>query len=130
MSLLKTTYQSGSRIPRRRGRQPSRRRAPAYKFARFSEKLHEIKKILVRRGGRTPSLDPPLHTSNMQYIDFNPCHKIKCNRIILWTKSSVMKNINTGIVNIYCAKITPIPIFQYFHFTYNFELNNFPIQMN
>ena len=33
------------------GCQPSRRRAPAYKFARFSEKLHEIKKMLVRRGG-------------------------------------------------------------------------------
>ena len=64
----------------------------------------------------------------MQYIDFNPCHKIKCNRITLWTKLSVMKNINTGIVRIYCAKITPIPIFQYF--TYNFELNNFPIEMN
>ena len=31
-----------------------------YKFARFSQKLHEIKKILVRRGG-APPLDPPLH---------------------------------------------------------------------
>ena len=54
----------GSRISRRRGRQPSRRGAPAYKFSRFSEKLHEIKKILVRRGvggctGGAP-LDPPL----------------------------------------------------------------------
>ena len=29
-----------------------------YKFARFSEKLHEIKKILVRSG--VPCLDPPL----------------------------------------------------------------------
>ena len=34
---------------------------PAYKFAKFVEKLPEIKKILVRGGGgrRTP-LDPPL----------------------------------------------------------------------
>ena len=56
LCLLKSTstvevFRGGSRIPRRRGRQPSRRGAPAYKFARFSEKLHEIKKILVRRGG-------------------------------------------------------------------------------
>ena len=36
---------------------------PTYKFARFSPKLHEIKKILVRMGGMCrgrPSLDPPL----------------------------------------------------------------------
>ena len=26
--------------------------APTYKFSRFSQKLHEIKKILVRGGGR------------------------------------------------------------------------------
>ena len=39
--------------------------APDYKIARFTEKLHEIKKILVRKGGgRTPGvspLDPPLY---------------------------------------------------------------------
>ena len=59
--ILQKSYVSrgGSRIPRRRGRQPSRRGAPAYKFARFSEKLHEIKKILVR-GGRTPGAPPLL----------------------------------------------------------------------
>ena len=37
--------------------------APTFKFARFSQKLHEIKKILVRGGGRAmgaPPLDPPL----------------------------------------------------------------------
>ena len=51
-------FRGGSRIPRRRGCQPSRRRAPVYKFARFSEKLHEIKKMLVRRGA--PPLDQPL----------------------------------------------------------------------
>ena len=54
----------GCRILRRRGRQ-SQGGAPTYKFARFSQKLHEIKKILVRgggggvRAGGTP-LDPPL----------------------------------------------------------------------
>ena len=39
--------------------------APTYKFARFSQKLHEIKKILVhsgvRAGGAPPLLDPPLY---------------------------------------------------------------------
>ena len=45
---------------RSRGRQPSRR-VPTHKFPRFSEKLHEIKKILVRRGApRGRPLDPPL----------------------------------------------------------------------
>ena len=32
--------------------------APTYDFVKFSEKLHEIEKILVRRGA--PPLDPPL----------------------------------------------------------------------
>ena len=50
----------GSRIPRRRGRQPSRG-APTYDFAKFCEKLHEIEKILGRRGARTRAPPhPPL----------------------------------------------------------------------
>ena len=54
-------YRGGSRIPRRRWRQPSRE-APTYDFAKFSEKLHEIEKILGRRGRDVgaPPLDPPL----------------------------------------------------------------------
>ena len=53
--------QGGSRIPCRRGRQPSRVGVPTYKFARFSQKPHEIKKMLVRWGagarrGRSPSI--------------------------------------------------------------------------
>ena len=40
----------GSRIPRRRGRQPSGG-APTFDFAKFCEKLHEIEKNLGRRGG-------------------------------------------------------------------------------
>ena len=40
----------GSRIPRRRGRQSSGGGgASTYEFARFSQKLREDKKILVRR---------------------------------------------------------------------------------
>ena len=42
--------------------------APTYNFANFSEKLHEIEKILGRGGGgvarRGPPLDPPLVSSN------------------------------------------------------------------
>ena len=41
----------GSRIPRRRGRQPSGG-APTYEIAKFSKKLHEIEKISGRVGGR------------------------------------------------------------------------------
>ena len=51
----------GSRIPRRRGRQPCRG-VPTYDFAKFSKKLHEIEKILVHRGATPPPLDPPLET--------------------------------------------------------------------
>ena len=56
-----TIIRGGSRIPCRRGRQPSRGE-PTYDFVKFSEKLHEIKKILGRRGGarRVPPLNPPL----------------------------------------------------------------------
>ena len=46
----------GSRIPRRRGRQPSRR-APTYDFAKISEKLHENENILGCRG-RAPGAPP------------------------------------------------------------------------
>ena len=44
-------YRGGSRIPHMRGRQPSGGGTNIYKFARYSHKLHEIKKILVRGGG-------------------------------------------------------------------------------
>ena len=55
-------FRGGSRIPRRRGRQPSRGEAPTYDFAKFCEKLHEIEKFLGRRGGARrvrPLLNPP-----------------------------------------------------------------------
>ena len=48
----------GSRILHRRGRQPSREGAPSYDFVKFSEKLHEIEKILDRGGARAGSAPP------------------------------------------------------------------------
>ena len=45
----------GSRIPWRRGRRPSGG-APTYDFVKFSEKLHEIEKILGRRGAPPPQI--------------------------------------------------------------------------
>ena len=48
----------GSRIPHRRGHQPSRGGAPTYDFAKISEKLHEIEKILGRGGGGHMPLTP------------------------------------------------------------------------
>ena len=53
--VYKIHPRGGYRIPDRRGRQPSGRWAPAYKFARFVEKLHEIKKSLV---GGAPGAPP------------------------------------------------------------------------
>ena len=59
-----TFVRGGSRIPRRRGRQPSGGRglwgwgAPTYDFAKFSKKLHEIEKIVGHRGASP--LDPRL----------------------------------------------------------------------
>ena len=59
-SLAKYSHsRGGSRIPRRRGRQPCGGGAPTllgggaptYDFAKFSEKPYEIEKTLVRRGG-------------------------------------------------------------------------------
>ena len=49
---------SGSRIHRRRGRQPSREEAQTYDFGKFSEKLREIEKILDRGGGGAGSVPP------------------------------------------------------------------------
>ena len=54
-----TPSRGGYRILRRRGLQPSGGGTPTYDFAKFSEKLHEIEKILGCRGGGPP-LDPPL----------------------------------------------------------------------
>ena len=72
LSCLWWDSRGGSRIPRRRGRQPSRRWAPTYKFARFVEKMHEIKKIFVRGGGRAqgapPPLDPPLDRNVLKFF--------------------------------------------------------------
>ena len=48
-----------SRIPRRRGCKSSRSGTIAYKFARFSEKLCEVKKILVHKGAHAGSTPPP-----------------------------------------------------------------------
>ena len=75
----------GSRIPRRRGRQPSRRGAPAYKFVRFSKKLHEIKKILVRRGVAPPLIPPlvSLHNSDKSYVSANIVDIFLCVTIML-----------------------------------------------
>ena len=43
---------------------------PKDKFARFSQKLHEIKKVLIHRGAhaRGASLDPPLHNPRVYTI--------------------------------------------------------------
>ena len=56
------------RIPHRRGHQ-------LYKFARFSEKLNEIKKCLVRRRGRLPS-DLPLHCASYPFCNYIHLFKI------------------------------------------------------
>ena len=64
----------GSRILRRRGCQPSREGAPTYYFAKFSEKMHEIKKILDRRGGRAPGA-PPLRSAT---ADYTPAPHLPC----------------------------------------------------
>ena len=59
----KVQCRGGSRILRRRGRQPSREGVPTYYFPKFSEKLHEIEKFWTVGGGRAgsaPPLDPPL----------------------------------------------------------------------
>ena len=58
--------QGGSRIPCRRGRRPSRG-APTYDFVKFSEKLHEIEKILGHRGVRA-GCAPQIRPTDMEYI--------------------------------------------------------------
>ena len=65
-------HMGGSTIPCRRGRQPSRSGRPTYKFARFSQKLYEIKKNLVRRGGarRGRSLGSATDTGMGQVLTF------------------------------------------------------------
>ena len=50
----------GSWIPRLRGANPRGGGAPTYDFAKFSEKLHDIEKILVRREAPRAPLDPSL----------------------------------------------------------------------
>ena len=50
LKYVSSEFRGGSRIPCKRGRRPSRG-TPTYNFVKFSEKLHEIEKILSRGGG-------------------------------------------------------------------------------
>ena len=59
--IFLTWSRGGSRIPCRRGRQPSRGGRQHTIFVKFSEKLHEIEKILGRRGGGALRVRPPLN---------------------------------------------------------------------
>ena len=61
----------GCNVIHQRRIQDSRRRgAPDNKFARFSEKMHEMKKILVHGGVLGSPLDPPLFT----ILNCGVCH--------------------------------------------------------
>ena len=53
-----SSTRGGSRIPRRKG-------APDYKFARFSEIMHEIKNILVPKGGGAPLGSATVHNTKL-----------------------------------------------------------------
>ena len=44
--------------------------APTYDFAKFCEKLHEIEKILGRRGGGVPGCPPKSGTEYILWIIF------------------------------------------------------------
>ena len=47
------------------------RGAPTYDFVKFSEKLHEIEKILGRRGGRAPGAPPPKSATGSNYASIH-----------------------------------------------------------
>ena len=48
--------------------------AATYDFAKFREKLHEIEKILGRRGGRAPGAPPPISATEwVNMITFTGC---------------------------------------------------------
>ena len=69
-AIAEELIRGGSRIPRRRGRQPSGGGwgAPTYDFAKFRKKLHEIEKTLGRRGDarRVRPLNPSLLMNTLQ----------------------------------------------------------------
>ena len=96
-------YSGGSRIPHRRGRQPSRG-APTYDFAKFCEKLHDIEKILGR-GGVHAGCAPPKSTTGLYsiYLSFT----------IFWCYRSGTVNSNTvnskfHIIRSYCEYLARI----------------------
>ena len=64
----------GSRItPAGGGASTPQRGDPTYNFVKFSQKLHEIQKILVSRGAHT--LQPPKSATG-------DCRKLVCNLYI------------------------------------------------
>ena len=77
----------GSRIFRRKGCQPSRRGRQHTNLPDFPKKLHEIKKILVRRGA-PPPLDPPvlplLMKNNIREKIFLEGSNYYCNIFVTW----------------------------------------------
>ena len=68
MAHMSNLDQGRYRIPPRRGRQLLEG-APTYKLAGFSQKLHEIKKILVRRGGAPGA---PSWIRHCRYLETEP----------------------------------------------------------
>ena len=86
----------GSRIPRRRG-------APDNKFARFSEKMHEMKKILVRWGVLGSPLDPPLFT----ILNCGVCHSkitLKGHNFVLWLTLWMRKRVTILWMTLWMTK--------------------------
>ena len=72
------------------GGDADRRGAPTYDFVIFSQKLHEIEKIMGRRRGRAvaPPLDPPLFIN----------HKIMIEYTVLNNHEQSNKNSNEIII--------------------------------
>ena len=83
----------GSRIPRRRGRQPSGG-APTYDFVKFSEKLHEIEKILDHRGGARRVRPPKSATGYAMYCTLHTNRDSKTSQVV-----SKMQETNHFIAN-------------------------------
>ena len=82
-SLIGDSFRGGSRIPRRRGRQPM-------VLPKNSKKLHEIENILGWGGGVEPSLDPPLSLElPMRFTNIFTARKRSLRRLCFYRCLSV-----------------------------------------
>ena len=103
ISCISRKYRGGSRIPCRRGRQPSRRRRQSTILLKFSKKLHEIEKILGCRGVGAHLGHPPLNLPLKYIVFYLHMRTIDCQQCTHFEDQQDLEHIPARSFSLSCA---------------------------